>query len=76
MRRIEISKAICHHLCGINQGIHRHAVYYPELVEVFQDVPVEDGHVLVEADVSEEVAGLLVPDALYIPYKPLPCLMA
>jgi hypothetical protein len=39
-------------------------------------VPVEDGQVLLEADVSQEMAGLLVPDALYIPYKPLPCLMA
>jgi hypothetical protein len=51
-------------------------VYYSELFEVFQDVPVEDGQVLVEADVSQEMAGLLVPNALYIPYKPLPCLIA
>ena len=40
MRRIEISKAICHHLCAINQGIHGNDVYYPELFEVSQDVPV------------------------------------
>jgi hypothetical protein len=61
MRRIEISKAIRHHMCAVKQGIHRHAVYYPELFEVFQDVSVEDGQVLVEADVSQEMAGLLVP---------------
>jgi hypothetical protein len=76
MRRIEISKAIRHHMCAINQGIHRHAVYYPELFEVFEYVAVEDGQVLAETDVSKEMAGLLVPDALYIPYKPLPCLIA
>ena len=76
MRRIEISKAICHHILAINQGIYRHAVYYPELSEVFQDVPVEDGQVVVEANVSQEMAGLLVSNALYIPYKPLPCLIA
>jgi len=51
-------------------------IYYPKLFEVFQDVPVENGQVLVEANVSEEMAGLLVPDALYITHKPLPCLMA
>ena len=39
-------------------------------------MPVEDGQVLVEADVSQEVAGLLVPDAFHIPYKPLPCQIA
>ena len=53
----------------------RNGVYYPELFEVFQDVPVEDGQVLVEADVSQEMTGLLVPDALYITHKPLPCLI-
>jgi hypothetical protein len=57
------------------EGI-RKGVYYIELFEVFQDVPVENGQVLVEADVSQEMAGLLVPDALYIPYKPLSCLIA
>ena len=39
-------------------------------------MPVEDGQVLVEADVSQKMAGLLVPDALHVPYEPLPCLIA
>ena len=39
MRRIEISKAICHHILAINQGIHRHSVYHPKLFEVFENVP-------------------------------------
>ena len=60
---------------SFGQGVGN-SVYYPELFEVFQDVPVEDGQVLVEPDVSEKMAGLLVPDALSIPYKPLPCLIA
>ena len=39
MRRIEISKAIRHHSPAINQGIGKHTVYYPELFEVFENVP-------------------------------------
>jgi hypothetical protein len=76
MRRIEISKAICRHILAINQGIYRHAVYYPEPFEVFQDVPVEDGQVLVEPDVSHEVPSLPVPEPFNVTDKPLPCQMA
>jgi hypothetical protein len=69
------------HLCFYGQVLAfgqrvGNIIYYPELFEVSQDVPVEDGQLLFEAYVSQEMAGLLVPDALYIPYKPLPCLIA
>jgi hypothetical protein len=60
---------------SFGQGVGN-GVYYSELFEVFEYVPVEDGQVLVEADVSEEMAGLLVTNALYTPYKPLPGLIA
>jgi hypothetical protein len=67
------------HFCGQVLPFGRgfgNIIYYPQLFEVFQDVSVKNGQVLIETDVSQEVASLLVPDALYIPYQPLSCLIA
>ena len=69
------------HICFYGQvlpfgGGFGNIIYYPEPFQVLEYVPVEDGQVLVEADVSQEMTGLLVPDALYITHKPLPCLIA
>ena len=69
------------HLClggevlSFGQGVGN-TVYYPEPFQVLEYVPVENGQVLVEADVSQEVAGLFVADAFNVPDEPLPCLMA
>jgi len=44
-------------------------VYYPELFEVFQDMPVENGQVLVEADVSQENLGNVLVFTLNVQTK-------
>jgi hypothetical protein len=43
----------CGQVLSLGQGVGE-GVYHPSLFEVFEDVPIEDGHVLVEADVSQE----------------------